>query len=310
MARRQVIRIDEALCDGCGQCADACAEGAIRMVDGKARLVSDTYCDGLGACLGECPQGAITLEEREAAPFDEAAVHAHLARIGGGGGHGAAAAPAPAVAVAGHAGNAPEDAGCPGGPGGGCPGSGLRDFRALVAGMRPGAGTRAVGPGATTGMAGPSGSGATTIAAAPGGRPDAAGDAPPPASLLGHWPVQLGLVPPTAPFLAGADLLICADCVPFVVPDFHARYLSGRAVVVACPKLDDMEPHRERLAGILAHGRPARVTVLRMEVPCCGGLARAVLDARDAHAPDLPVVIHTWGVRGGGVAIQEFPPRG
>lgn len=305
MAKRQVIRIDEALCDGCGQCADACAEGAIRMVDGKARLVSDTYCDGLGACLGECPQGAITMEEREAAPFDEAAVHAHLARGGGGGANGAAAA------IPAHAGNAPEDAGCPSGPGGGCPGSGLRDFRALVAGMRPAAGPRAVGPAAgAAARARRSESGSTTTAGAPGGRADAAVDAPPPASLLGHWPVQLGLVPPSAPFLAGADLLICADCVPFVVPDFHARYLSGRAVVVACPKLDDMAPHRDRLAGILAQGRPARVTVLRMEVPCCGGLARAVLDARDAHAPDLPVAIHTWGVRGGGVAIQEFPPRG
>jgi Pyruvate/2-oxoacid:ferredoxin oxidoreductase delta subunit len=308
MAKRQVIRIDEALCDGCGQCVDACAEGAIRMVDGKARLVSDTYCDGLGACLGECPQGAITLEEREAAPFDEAAVHAHLARTDGGGAHEAAATPAPAAA--GHADNAPEDAGCPSGPGGGCPGSGLRDFRVLVAGMRPGTGTRTVGPAAPTAAAGSPGAGSTTHAGATDGRTDATADAPPPASLLGHWPVQLGLVPPSAPFLAGADLLICADCVPFVVPDFHARYLSGRAVVVACPKLDDMAPHRDRLAGILALGRPARVTVLRMEVPCCGGLARAVLDARDAHAPDLPVAIHTWGVRGGGGAIQEYPPKG
>ncbi len=259
MAKRQVIRIDEALCDGCGQCADACAEGAIRMIDGKARLVSDAYCDGLGACLGECPQGAITLEEREAVAFDEAAVHAHLARL-------AAQTPRPIEA----------EAGCPSGPGGGCPGSGLRDFRARVAGMRPAAPFQ----------------GAST-------------NSPPP-SRLGHWPIQLGLVPPTAPFLAGADLLICADCVPFVVPDFHARYLSGRAVVVACPKLDDMEPHRARLAGILAHGRPARVTVLRMEVPCCGGLARAVLEARNAHAPQVPLEIHTWGVREG-LTIQEVP---
>jgi Pyruvate/2-oxoacid:ferredoxin oxidoreductase delta subunit len=308
-SKRQVIRIDEALCDGCGQCASACAEGAIRMIDGKARLVSDSYCDGLGACLGECPQGAITLEEREAEPFDEAAVHAHLARMQA---QGNEMASADATAA-----NATE----PDCPGGGCAGSAMQDFRALVAGMRPGAAGRGTGaprtptPGNAIRAAGttadPSGGarghgqGVTPVpesAAAPsaGGRPT---------SRLGHWPVQLGLVPPTAPFLNGADLLICADCVPFVVPDFHARDLAGRSVVVACPKLDDMGPHRERLAGILAQGRPARVTVLRMEVPCCGGLGRAVLEARDNHAPHVPVEIHTWGVRDG-VTVQAFPPVG
>lgn len=306
--KRQVIRIDEALCDGCGQCATACAEGAIRMIAGKARLVSDSYCDGLGACLGKCPQGAITMEEREAAPFDEAAVHAHLARM-------RAAEDAP-TGDDGNGANAIE----PDCPSGGCSGSALQNFRALLAGMRPVAGTRGASAGRT---------GAAGIANAAVGSPPRAASAPfaraadrpgisataatdsspgtPPASRLGHWPVQLGLVPPTAPFLGGADLLICADCVPFVVPDFHVRYLNGRSVVVACPKLDDMGPHRARLEGIMAQGRPARITVLRMEVPCCGGLGRAVLEARDAHAPHVPVEVHTWGVREG-VTVQEFPP--
>lgn len=290
MAKRQVIRIDETLCDGCGQCANACAEGAIRMIDGKARLVSDAYCDGLGACLGECPQGAITLEEREAAAFDEAAVHAHLAHL-------AAGTPRPIGT----------DSGRPGEPNGGCPGSGLRDFRLRIADMRPAVAGMGKGPGYPPDVAGGSLHGVMSGPTRDAARTSLnAATNPPRLSHLGHWPVQLGLVPPTAPFLAGADLLICADCVPFVVPDFHARYLSGRAVVVACPKLDNMEPHRTRLAGILAHGRPARVTVLRMEVPCCGGLARAVLEARNAHAPQVPLEIHTWGVREG-LTIQEIP---
>jgi Fe-S-cluster-containing hydrogenase component 2 len=308
-SKRQVIRIDETLCDGCGQCASACAEGAIRMIDGKARLVSDSYCDGLGACLGECPQGAITLEEREAAPFDEAAVHAHLARM---------QAQGDATVVD----NTPAaDAVEPDCPGGGCAGSAMQDFRTLLAGMRPGAAGRGTGAPRTTTPGNAIRAAGTAAGPTSTGRGNGPGTPPapesaatlatgtPPASLLGHWPVQLGLVPPTAPFLDGADLLICADCVPFVVPDFHARYLAGRAVVVACPKLDDMAPHRDRLAGIMAQGHPARVTVLRMEVPCCGGLGRAVLEARDTHAPHVPVEIHTWGVRDG-VTVQAFPPVG
>jgi len=155
MAVRAIVRIDEEKCTGCGFCIPDCAEGALQIMDGKARLVSEVYCDGLGACLGACPEGALTIEEQEAEAFDEAAVEAHLAAE-------------------------PEaDLPC------GCPGSALRSIEAASRPVEPAA------------------------------------------SALSHWPVQLRLVPPEAPFLRGADLLICADCVPFAMGDLHHRYLAG-----------------------------------------------------------------------------------
>lgn len=238
--KRKIIEIDEEKCDGCGQCIDACHEGALALVDGKAKLVTDTFCDGLGACIGDCPRGALTIVEREAPAFDAAAVEA-------------AQKPAPAPAHRHGHGHA----------GGGCPGSAMRSF--------------------------------APAAAAPA---SADLDAPPP-SLLGQWPVQLMLVPPHAPFLKGADLVVCADCVPFTVPDFHARYLQGRAVVVGCPKLDDLDHYAEKLAAMVREARPRRLTVLRMEVPCCGGIAQAAVQAALGSGQDFPVEVHTAGIRGG-----------
>jgi NAD-dependent dihydropyrimidine dehydrogenase PreA subunit len=240
--RRKVIEIDEARCDGCGQCVEACHEGALWIVGGKARLVADALCDGLAACLGECPRGALAIVEREAPAFDAAAVEAArrppalrvIAGLGGHGGHGS-------------------------GPTS-CPGSALRAL--------PGEPGRA---------------------AEGGGQP----------SALGHWPVQLMLVPPQAPFLVGADLLVCADCVPFAVPDFHARYLAGRAVVVGCPKLDDLGHYAEKLAAMVRAAGPRRLTVARMEVPCCRGLAQAAIRAAQASDQAFPVEEHVVGVRGG-----------
>lgn len=282
--QRTIIRIDDSKCDGCGLCVDACHEGAIQLVNGRARLVSATYCDGLGACLGECPQGAISMEEREAEPFLGPAPGAPAA--GGrddrevpraeapapGGAHSAAHAAreafqrAMARAPNPHEGHAVS---------GGCPGSALRDLRP------PNPATISAPPGLFGAGAG--------IEASP----------VPDAPRLSHWPVQLMLVPPGAPFLKGAHLVVCADCVPFAVPDFHARYLDGRSIVVGCPKLDDLEHYREKLKAIVAEAGPASLTVVRMEVPCCGGIARAVTDARDAAAPGLPVAVHTVGIRGG-----------
>ena len=225
---RKVVRIDESKCDGCGLCESACVEGAIRVIDGKARLVGDSLCDGLGACLGECPTGALTIEEREADGFVEPpAPHGHAHPQG-------------------HA----------------CPGSAVRSVRPV---------------------------GAPSPAAVSGAQA---------ATSLGHWPVQLMLVPPHAPFLSGADVLVCADCVPFAVADFHDRWLAGRAVLVGCPKLDDLDFYREKLRQVVALARPASFTVLRMEVPCCGGIARAVVAARDAEAPGLPVTLCTVGIGG------------
>ncbi len=247
--KRKIVNIDQEKCNGCGQCVTACAEGAIELVGGKARLVSETYCDGLGACLGECPQDAITVEERDAPEFDEKAVKEHLVTR-----------------------RRPEHRHE-------CPGSAARSFAQAAPARQacPGSALRAFG----------------AKAAATG---EESGEAA--ASLLGHWPVQLMLVPPTAPFLKGADLLVCADCVAFALPDFHRRYLGGRVVLVGCPKLDDIEFYREKLAEIFAEARPASLTILRMEVPCCAALANAAVEARDKALPKLPTEVHIIGIRG------------
>ena len=172
--KRKIVRIDEEKCDGCGQCADACAEGAIRIVDGKARLVSETYCDGLGACIGECPCGAITVEDREAEAFDPEAVERHLA---------GRKAPAACPSAGGHEGAHA------------CPGSLSRSLMAERPRTAP--------------------------------APDGGGAVP---SSLGNWPVQLRLAPLQAPYYQRARLLVCADCVPFALADFHRRFLRGRSV--------------------------------------------------------------------------------
>jgi Pyruvate/2-oxoacid:ferredoxin oxidoreductase delta subunit len=251
---RKMVKINEDLCDGCGLCVPACAEGAIQIKDGKARLVSEVYCDGLGACLGECPQDAITIEERDVEEFDDKAVKLHLSRL-----ENEAAAKtkkATAVPIPNVHGPSSRAMAAPA-----CPGSAVRRFDRQ--------------PSSPTGY-----------------------DAPAGPSLLGHWPVQLMLVPPHAPFLKNQDLLVCADCVPFTVPDFHSRYLSGRAVVVGCPKLDDLEFYYEKLKAIFAEAAPRKVTVLRMEVPCCGGIAQVALSARNEVAPEVPFEVHTIGIRG------------
>jgi ferredoxin len=220
MVLRNIVRIDPAKCNGCGQCVTACAEGAIELIDGKARLVSEVYCDGLGACLGTCPQGAITVEQRQAAAFDEHAVAAREKQK--------------AEAEKSHT----EPCGCPG-------------SRAMKL---------------------------THAKPAPTPKSQAGADAPS-ASELGHWPVQLMLVSPQAEYFKQCDLLIAADCVPFAMADFHQRFLSGRSVVVGCPKLDDAEYYTDKLAAIFSAGQPRSVTVVHMEVPCCRRLSQIVKEA-------------------------------
>ncbi len=259
---RKIVQIDEAKCDGCGQCLPACAEGAITLVGGKARLSADVLCDGLGACLGECPQGAIAVIEREAEAFDARAVKAHLSRGG------LAPLPAPAHAqpaaptrprLAIFHGSAPE--------GGGCPGS-----RAMTL-QRGG------------------------LAAVPGA-PGAASPAAPAESRLGQWPVQLHLVPVNAPYFRGADLLVAADCVPFAYPRFHEDFLAGRALVVGCPKLDDLPAYEEKLGRIFAANDLRSVTVVRMEVPCCGGISMAARRSLAGAGKDVPLRDVVVGVDG------------
>jgi len=252
MARRKVVRIDEEKCDGCGECVTGCAEGAIAVINGKARLVSEVYCDGLGACLGHCPQGAITVEQREAAAFDEAETQKHLARISR-----QTARPASLPLVESHH---------------QCPGSMSRNL-----------GTR-------TGRASVQSAG--TIA-----------------SELINWPVQLTLVPPTAPYLKGDDLLLVADCVPFALPDFHQRFLRNRPVIIGCPKLDQPELNSKKLAEIARVAQPKSLTVIHMEVPCCSGLTRIAEYAVAAAESSIPFTDVTIGIRGEVLATEERTPQ-
>ena len=250
MAVRQIIEIDEDLCDGCGDCVSACAEGAIQLIDGKAKLISDTYCDGLGACIGDCHVGAIKIIERDADGFDEAAVSVHLTKIG------RSHEPAPVLR--------PLNVVNPimTGGGGGCPGS-----RAQT--LQP-------GPVASQ------------------------GEIPAAASQLAHWPIQLHLVPPTAPFFQGADVLLAADCVPFAVADFHQRYLANHSLAIACPKLDhNQEIYLEKLVAMIDTAQIASMHVMVMEVPCCGGLVRLVDEARKRASRQIPIRCTVIGTNGG-----------
>ncbi|NLX20761.1 MAG: 4Fe-4S binding protein [Phycisphaerae bacterium] len=259
---REIVVIDEELCDGCGLCVPACDEGAIQVVDGKARVISEVLCDGLGACLGHCPRGAINIERREAPAFDESAVAGHLATQdsvrsltqGQDQQHEPSTIPAgcPSSRFAAFAATAPA-------PGSGCPGA---RFATLDRPTSPAAAT--VDPATPTAK--------TT------------------ASELTHWPVQLHLLSPAAPVLRHAHLLIAADCVPVAYPDFHRSLLRGRAVAIACPKLDDTSPYVDKLTEMFRVNEPAEVTVAHMEVPCCTGILHMVLEARRRSGADVPVV--------------------
>lgn len=214
---RKIVKIDEALCTGCGLCADACHEKAIEIKDGKARLIRDDYCDGLGACLPSCPAGAISIEEREAADFDEAAVKARIM-----------------------ASSAPEHE---------CPGSMQR---------------------------------------AQGASEE---------SELSHWPVQMRLISESAKVFDKADLLIAADCTAFARKDFHDRFMKDRVTVIGCPKLDPVD-YAVKLTEILKHNDIKSVSVVRMQVPCCGGIAAAAERAVEASGKDIDVDVTILSIDG------------
>jgi ferredoxin len=251
MAKRKIVQIDEERCNGCGQCVPSCAEGAIQIIDGKAKLVSDVYCDGLGACLGTCPEDAIRIIERDAEAFDEEAARQHVDRQ----------KPEHAVPTSPHA----------------CPGAAAQILGLNMAGSdRIHAGSIREDPMNRL---------TTNVAASP-------------ASGLGNWPVQLHLVPAGAPFLKDADLLLVADCVPFACADFHRRFLTGRPVVIGCPKLDDAPLYVDKLAHIITQASIRRITVVHMEVPCCTGLVRIAEAAIARSGRSVPLEDRTVSIRG------------
>lgn len=236
--KRKIIRIDEALCNGCGLCAAACHEGAIGMVNGKANLLREDYCDGLGDCLPACPTGAISFEEREAPAYNEAAVRAtKLAKF---------------QQQKQAAGSLP----C------GCPGSQSKriERRAQPA-------------------------------------EDADKHRPQQQSELTQWPVQIKLAPVNAPYFEGADLLIAADCTAYAYGDFHRRFIRGRVTLIGCPKLDEGD-YADKLTEILQRNELRSITVVRMEVPCCGGIVNAVKRAMQASGKIIPWQIVTVSTDG------------
>lgn len=236
MSKRKIIKIDEDRCNGCGLCISNCAEGALKIIDGKARVVKDSFCDGLGACIGHCPQDALEIVEREAEDFnlEEAMNHKSV-------GH--------------HT-------------GGGCPGSRMRVLNN-------------------------SGSNAARPAAA-----DSCDVEVKIKSQLGQWPVQLSLVPVSAPFYHNADLLVTADCVPFAYPNYHLELLKGKALAIGCPKLDDVEAYTEKLTRIFENNDLRSVTVAFMEVPCCMGIVRAIENAEVYSGKDIPIYKVRIGING------------
>lgn len=246
---RKIIEIDEDLCNGCAECVPGCAEGALQIVDGKARLIAEKYCDGLGACLGDCPTGALQVVEREADDFDEAAVEALLA------GQKAEKPVLPTLDC-------------------GCSSKHIQTFTPATpcqAANQPRSMPAAAGP-------------------------QEAGETGP--SALTHWPIQIRLVPPVAPFLKGADLLIAADCAPVAHPNFNRDLLPGKTVLLGCPKFDDAESYVAKFSEIFKVAGIKSITIAIMEVPCCGSMRGIVQAAQQRAGTSIPVEEVVIGVRG------------
>ena len=247
--KRQIISIDQERCDGCGMCAPSCAEGALQIVNGKARLVKESYCDGLGACLGDCPQGALTILELEADEYDEMEVLANLRQAG----------PAFADVHAAHS-------------------------RSHAADSIP---LHAVGGAPPSPL--PEGAPACpSIRVAQWEEEEPASVMERQRSQLRQWPVQLHLLPARAPFFEDADLVLVADCVPFAYANFHEDFLRGNVVAVGCPKLDDARAYIDKVTQILQQSNVRSLKVAYMEVPCCGGLVTIAQQALANSGRSIP----------------------
>ncbi len=229
--KRKIIQIDEEKCDGCGLCVPSCAEGAIKIVDGKAKLMAEKYCDGLGACLGECPQEALRVIEREAEDFSEEAVEEYLK-------------------------SQEAERRRKFGMTGGCPSAQIQSFSILPASSE----------------------------STPSGAPL------PKASALSHWPVQIRLVPPTAPFLKGSDLLVAADCTPIAYPNFHQDFIKGKVVMLGCPKFDEVRDYIQKFADLFNTADIKSITAVTMEVPCCQGLPMILKKGMALAGKKIPIV--------------------
>ncbi len=301
--KRQIINIDEEKCNGCGLCIPNCHEGALQLIDGKARLISDLMCDGLGACIGHCPEGAITIEEREAAPYDEELVMqdmipkgkntiiAHLKHLKDykefgyvkqgvrylqehkdeldfnldeviAEVHGSKENHSEKVMAEGE-----QSGGCHGGSGqahgGGCPGSQSQSFESVAK------------------------------------EEEKEDDQAKVTSRLAHWPVQMHLINPSAQQFQNADVLLSADCVAYAMGDFHRKYLEGKALAIACPKLDsNKEVYVQKLISLINEAKINTLTVMKMEVPCCGGILQMAQMAVENAKRKVPIKSITVGVQG------------
>jgi ferredoxin len=268
MSKRKIIKIDEIKCNGCGLCIPNCPEGALQVIDGKARLVSDLFCDGLGACIGYCPQAAITIEEREAEKYDEIKVMENIVRQG-------------KNTIKAHLEHLKSH--------------GERAYLQQALDYLKSKGIEA--PQEASG----------TVCACPGSRPldlrkevktDSQAKVTGQLSHLSQWPVQIMLVPPTAAYFNHADLLIAADCVPFAYADFHEDLLKGKILLVGCPKLDDLNIYENKITEIIRYNDIKSITYAHMEVPCCFGLVRVIQAAIAASGKTVPLEEVVVGIRG------------
>ena len=261
---RRIIQINEDKCNGCGACASACHEGAIGMVNGKAKLLRDDYCDGLGDCLPTCPTGAIKFVEREAAAYDEEAVKENMKKRAAQGKDGKPAVSETAVSAADSEHVAPQ-AGAASQPTGGCPGSRMRMLRQQAEKEDVLAGE------------------INFVKAL--------------ASQLAQWPCQIKLVPTNAPYFNGAKLLIAADCTAYAYANMHQEFMRGKVTIIGCPKLDDID-YSEKLTTIIRDNDIKEVTIVRMEVPCCGGLEMAAKKAIQESGKFIPWQVVTISIDG------------